>query len=111
MKARVRAKRLGAQPAMSSIFDRFTAACARFTGRPAMFVICILIAGFVVVALLSHDELLITRAHLAISVPTLEECSHCHEMKLPHHVCPNCGYYQGRLAVQPKPAADDAPAR
>ena len=34
---------------------------------------------------------------------TLEECSHCHEMKLPHHVCPNCGYYHGRLAVQPKP--------
>ena len=49
-------------------------------------------------------------SHLAISVPTLEECSHCHEMKLPHHVCPNCGYYQGRLAVQPKKRtpADDA---
>jgi ribosomal protein L32 len=29
-------------------------------------------------------------------------------MKLPHHVCPNCGYYQGRLAVQLKPAGDDA---
>jgi large subunit ribosomal protein L32 len=43
------------------------------------------------------------RAHLAIGVPTLEECSHCHEMKLPHHVCPNCGWYQGRLAIQPKP--------
>jgi large subunit ribosomal protein L32 len=42
------------------------------------------------------------RSHLAISVPTLEECSHCHEMKLPHHVCPNCGYYQGRLAVELK---------
>ncbi len=52
------------------------------------------------------------RAHLAISVPTLEECSHCHEMKLPHHVCPNCGYYQGRLAVEPpKPDTDDAAAR
>ena len=39
------------------------------------------------------------RSHLAIGTPTLEECSHCHEMKLPHHVCPNCGYYQGRQAV------------
>jgi ribosomal protein L32 len=29
-------------------------------------------------------------------------------MKLPHHVCPNCGYYQGRQAVELKPAADDA---
>jgi ribosomal protein L32 len=29
-------------------------------------------------------------------------------MKLPHHVCPNCGYYQGRLAVPIKPTADDA---
>jgi large subunit ribosomal protein L32 len=51
------------------------------------------------------------RAHLAISTPTLEECPHCHEPKLPHHVCPNCGYYQGRLAIQPKPASsggDDA---
>jgi large subunit ribosomal protein L32 len=51
------------------------------------------------------------RAHLAISLPALEECSHCHEMKQPHHVCPNCGYYQGRQAVEPKPAADDAAAR
>ena len=39
------------------------------------------------------------------SLPTLEECSHCHEMKLPHHVCPNCGYYNGRLAIELKPAA------
>ena len=39
------------------------------------------------------------------SLPTLEECTHCHEMKLPHHVCPNCGYYNGRLAIELKPAA------
>ncbi len=52
------------------------------------------------------------RSHLAIDLPDLEECSHCHEMKLPHRVCPNCGYYQGRLAVPPKPVrssgGDDA---
>jgi large subunit ribosomal protein L32 len=53
------------------------------------------------------------RAHLAISLPTLEECSHCHEPKLPHHVRPNCGYYQGRLAVPPKPVSgpDEAASR
>jgi len=48
------------------------------------------------------------RAHQAISLPRLEECSHCHEPKLPHHVCPNCGYYQGRLAVPPKPVSGPA---
>ena len=48
------------------------------------------------------------RSHLAISVPALEECSHCHEMKLPHRVCPNCGYYQGRLAVEIKQPGDEA---
>jgi hypothetical protein len=26
-------------------------------------------------------------------------------MKLPHHVCPNCGYHNGRLAIELKPAA------
>ena len=56
---------------MPSLFDRFTAGCARFTGRPAMFLICILIAGFVVVALDSDDELWISRSHLAISLLTL----------------------------------------
>jgi hypothetical protein len=25
-------------------------------------------------------------------------------MKQPHHVCPNCGWYQGRQAVELKPA-------
>lgn len=56
---------------MSPLFDRFTAGCAQFTGRPAMFLICIFIAILVFIALLSHDELLITRAHLAISLLTL----------------------------------------
>ena len=36
------------------------------------------------------------RAHLALSVPKLEECDHCHSPKLPHHVCPTCGWYNGR---------------
>lgn len=40
------------------------------------------------------------RSHLAIAVPTLEECPHCHEPKRIHHVCPNCGWYGGRQAIE-----------
>ena len=49
-------------------------------------------------------------AHLAIDLPGLEECPHCHEMKLPHRVCPNCGDDQGRLAVPPKPVSSSGDA-
>jgi len=43
------------------------------------------------------------RAHLALSLPDLEECPHCHQTKRIHHVCPNCGWYGGREAVEIKP--------
>lgn len=42
------------------------------------------------------------RSHLAIELPKLEECPHCHEQKRPHHACPNCGYYAGRQVFEPK---------
>ncbi len=48
------------------------------------------------------------RSHLALSLPALEECPHCHQPKRAHHACPNCGWYKGRLAVETKPAGDDA---
>jgi len=28
------------------------------------------------------------------------ECPQCHQPKLPHRVCGNCGYYAGRQAVE-----------
>ncbi|HON55530.1 MAG TPA: 50S ribosomal protein L32 [bacterium] len=31
--------------------------------------------------------------------PTLVECSHCHNMKRAHCVCPHCGYYKGRQVL------------
>jgi len=48
------------------------------------------------------------RSHLAIATPRLEACPHCHQPKRPHHVCPNCGWYKGRLAVELKPAGEEA---
>jgi len=40
------------------------------------------------------------RAHDAIKAQNLVSCSNCGEMRLPHRVCPNCGYYKGREIVE-----------
>ncbi len=45
------------------------------------------------------------RAHWKLSAPTLAECPQCHQKKLPHRVCKNCGYYNGRLVVAQDAAA------
>ena len=39
------------------------------------------------------------RAHQHIRKPALSQCPQCHNARLPHHVCPTCGYYKGREAV------------
>ncbi|MGW8224241.1 MAG: 50S ribosomal protein L32 [Anaerolineales bacterium] len=36
------------------------------------------------------------RAHDALKSRNLVQCSNCGESRLPHHVCSNCGFYQGR---------------
>jgi large subunit ribosomal protein L32 len=30
----------------------------------------------------------------------LNECPQCHKPKMPHRVCPSCGYYNGREVVE-----------
>jgi large subunit ribosomal protein L32 len=42
------------------------------------------------------------RAHHALTTPQLVPCPHCHELKLSHHACPNCGWYAGREVVHIK---------
>ncbi len=34
-----------------------------------------------------------------VATPTLVECPQCHELRVPHKVCPKCGYYDGKLVV------------
>jgi large subunit ribosomal protein L32 len=29
-------------------------------------------------------------------------CSHCSSPRLPHRICPNCGYYDGHEVVAPR---------
>ncbi len=46
------------------------------------------------------------RAHDALTPVQLVACDNCGEKKLPHIVCPSCGFYKGREVV--KIVADDA---
>ncbi|MDR2039603.1 MAG: 50S ribosomal protein L32 [Bacteroidales bacterium] len=40
------------------------------------------------------------RTHDKAIVPTVVKCSNCSSSVLYHRVCPSCGYYRGKLAVE-----------
>ncbi len=40
------------------------------------------------------------RANWKLSLPGIAECPQCHEMKLTHRVCKNCGYYNGKQVLK-----------
>ena len=39
------------------------------------------------------------RANWKLQLPGIVECPPCHQMKLAHRVCKNCGYYNGVQVV------------
>lgn len=39
------------------------------------------------------------RAHDALQNANLVQCSQCGEMRLPHTICPSCGYFKGREII------------
>lgn len=39
------------------------------------------------------------RSHDHLTPPQLSTCPKCNEHRLPHHACPHCGYYKGRLVI------------
>ncbi|MDR1561103.1 MAG: 50S ribosomal protein L32 [Holosporaceae bacterium] len=42
------------------------------------------------------------RSHLALSSVNTITCSNCGESRLPHHLCNNCGTYNGRQILKDK---------
>ncbi len=40
------------------------------------------------------------QSHQALPVEARSECGNCGELKRPHHVCGQCGHYDGREVVQ-----------
>ena len=39
------------------------------------------------------------RTHFKLEVAGLVTCPNCGEMIKSHHVCPKCGYYEGKVQV------------
>jgi large subunit ribosomal protein L32 len=39
------------------------------------------------------------RTHYKAEMPTLNACPRCGDPKMPHHVCPGCGYYRGEAVL------------
>jgi len=44
------------------------------------------------------------RTHYKAELPTLATCSNCGSAVLYHRVCPECGFYRGRLMIDKKQA-------
>jgi large subunit ribosomal protein L32 len=42
------------------------------------------------------------RSHLSLKGLHVMACPRCREPKLPHRVCPSCGYYKGREVLKVK---------
>ncbi len=40
------------------------------------------------------------RTHDALEAMSSTNCANCGAVKLPHRVCPSCGFYRGKLAVR-----------
>ncbi len=39
------------------------------------------------------------RTHYKAVAPTVAQCSNCGSAVKYHHVCPECGFYRGKLAI------------
>jgi large subunit ribosomal protein L32 len=48
----------------------------------------------------TRSKALSRKAHWRVLAPAKSTCPQCHQPKLPHRVCPNCGYYAGRQVVE-----------
>mgnify|MGYP001041096523 CR=1 FL=1 len=35
-----------------------------------------------------------------LTAPNLSKCTQCGELKVPHRVCGNCGYYKGKEIIK-----------
>ena len=42
----------------------------------------------------------VPKRKLSSARKSFSKCTQCGELKVPHRVCPNCGYYKGKEVVK-----------
>lgn len=47
----------------------------------------------------SKSKKLKRRTHQKLTIPNLNDCPNCGELRKNHHVCPSCGHYNGKDVV------------
>ncbi len=50
----------------------------------------------------THSKVKMGRANKGLDQLGLSVCAHCQEPKLPHRVCPSCGYYGEKQVLEIK---------
>ena len=45
------------------------------------------------------------RTHYKIQAANVANCSNCGAPRLSHHICGECGFYNGRIMIKPKEMA------
>jgi large subunit ribosomal protein L32 len=51
------------------------------------------------------------RSHHALKAPTLSVCQNCGAQHRPHHMCLDCGFYNGKMVVDLKAKKEARTAR
>lgn len=39
------------------------------------------------------------RSQCKLTGPKLIACPQCHELKMPHRICPHCGFYKDKVVI------------
>jgi len=58
----------------------------------------------------SHSRTNKRRSMHKAAQPAVNECPQCHSPRLPHRVCPECGYYAGRQVVVERASSEEGPS-
>jgi large subunit ribosomal protein L32 len=51
------------------------------------------------------------RSHHALKAPALSACQNCGALHRPHHMCLDCGFYNGKMVVDMKAKTEARTAR